>query len=333
PDANRAAAEIVAAGNALGFVLLLLWLVVIAELVLRRSRPYSRYGRMAHWNYPRQGPVGQLINEIANSRLARAYGEWFPPVAFMSNITNVIYVNYLVEAERLAPLVPSGLELQRMGPNGKYALFTHLTYQHGHFGPQLLGPLRRLMPSPVQSNWRVYVRDPHTNFSGIYFVSTAISQILPALLARFLSEGIPMHVVQQGMVAAESGGSFRVCLDPGAGSGPDLAASLQPAPIPALASPWNLCFDTYHDMLAYCVPQDRAMSFQHWYGCVTRQEIALGIPLEVCEPLSGTVISKAAQNLVGNAQAVCFRVPQVTLRFKREERDYKNARSDTPARL
>jgi hypothetical protein len=278
---------------------------------------------MAVWIHPRQDVVGRLLNLIASSRRARAFAELVPPVAFISDITNVIYVNYLIEAECLTALVPWGLDLQRLGPDGKFALFTHLTYQHGHFGPRLLGPLRRFMPSPVQSNWRIYVRDPHTNLRRIHFVTTAINQTLPALLARLLSEGIPMHVVQLGVVIAKNDGSFQVCLDPRAGSAPDLVMSLQPSSLPALAPVWSTCFNSFQGMLAYCVPQDRAMSSQPWYGRVTRQEIELGIPLKSCEPLTATITSKAAQTIVGDAQPLCFRVPQVTLHFKREEHDLR----------
>ena len=323
PEVYRPGDQFVAAGNALGFALMMIWFCVVAELVLRRSRPNSRYGRMAVWIYPRRDFVGYLLNGIANSRLARAFGEWIPSIAFISNIRNVIYVNYLVEAERFASLVPWGMELQGLGSEGKWALFTHLTYQHGHFGPQMLGPLRRFMPSPVQSNWRIYVRDPLTNQQGIYFVTTAINKTLPALLARLLSEGIPMHLLREGAVTAKADGSFEVRLDPGTGSAPDLAMTLEPAPSPKLGPIWSDCFETFHDLLAYCVPQDRAMSSQPWYARVTRQEIELGIPLGSCEPLSVVIESQTAQALVGDAQPLCFRVPQVTLRFKREEHDEK----------
>jgi Uncharacterized conserved protein (COG2071) len=323
PEAYQPGAGVVAVGNALGFVLMLVWFCAVTELVLRRSRPNSMSGRMAVWLYPRLGLVGYIINRIAVSRLARAYGEWLPPVAFVSNITNVVYANYLVEAERLVPMVPWGLELQYLGPNSKYALFTHLTYQHGHFGPALLGPLRRFMPSPVQSNWRIYVRDPQTSREGIYFVTTAINKALPALLARLLSEGLPMHLVQKGEVISRPDSAFEVRLDPGQGSAPDLEMSLQPTPTPALAPPWSACFDTFHDLLAYCVPQDRALSSQPWYNRVTRQEIELGIPLEACQPLTATIVSRAAHAIVGDAKPMCWRVADVTLRFKQESHDYK----------
>ena len=324
PNPYRPNAGIIAAGNAIGFVLMLVWFGAVTELVLRRSRPTGATGRMALWIDPRRSLASPLLNWIANSRLARAFGEWVPSIAFISNITDVIYVNYLVEAERLLPLVPQGMELQTLGAGGKWGLFTHLTYQHGHFGPQMLGPLRRFMPSPVQSNWRIYVRDPQTQRSGIYFVTTAINKTLPALLARLLSEGIPMHLLKTGAISANPDGAFEVCLDPGAGSAPDLDLTLMPCPVPEFSSTWSGCFANFHDFLAYCVPQDRAMSAQPWYRRVTRQEIELGIPLEICEPLSASAIaSETAHNLIGDAQPICFRVPQVTLRFREEAHDLK----------
>jgi hypothetical protein len=325
PAGYRPAPALIAAGNAVGFVGLLAWLGAVSELTLRRSRPDERHGRMAPWVHPRQDAAGRLLNALAGSRLARAVGERMPLPAFVSDITNVFYANYLVEADRLAPLVPWGLELQRLGRDGAYALFTHLTYQHGHFGPRLLGPLRRFMPSPVQSNWRIYVRDPQTKLSGIYFVTTAISQTVPGLAARLMSEGIPMHCLRQGEVHADGAGAFRVSLDPGAGSGPDLAMDLRGVASPALAPPWSDCFESFAAMLAYCVPQDRAMSSQPWYGRITRQEIELGIPLEACEPLDGECASRAAQALVGDARPLCFRVPRVTLRFGAEIYDQRDA--------
>lgn len=308
--------------NGIGFALLLVWLAAVLECVLRRSRPDGPHGRLLPWQYPRPGAVGHVLNGLANSRLLRRVCEILPPVAFLSDITDVIYVNYLVEAERLESLRPEGLELQRLGPGGRYALFSSLTYRHGHFGPRLLGPLRRLLPSPVQTNWRTYVRDPRTGAEGIYFVTTAIGSTLHALAARLMSEGIPMHALAHGAVTAGKDGSFRVVLDPGAGSGPDADMALRPTTAPQpLPAPWDACFADYRALLAYCVPQDRALSAQPWYDRVTRQEIRLDIPLDTCEPLTGEVRSRMAEALLGSAAPLCFRVPRVFFRFDKEEYD------------
>src|SRR5213075_3396900 len=101
--------KLVAAGNALGFVGLELWLALVLERVLRRERPDAAWGRQAPWRHPRWRWLGAL----ANSRVLRTLCERLPVLAFRSDVRDVVYVNYLVDADRLQPLVPAGLELQR----------------------------------------------------------------------------------------------------------------------------------------------------------------------------------------------------------------------------
>jgi hypothetical protein len=314
---------LIAAGNALGFILLQIWFAAVLERVLRRSRRDEVHGRYALWRSPRGGLIGSVLSVIANSRLGRFCCEFLPAVGFSSDISNVIYVNYLVEAERLEPLVPEGLQLQRLGE--RYALFTFLTYRHGHFGPSLFGPLRRLLPSPIQTNWRIHVSDPQTKRQGIYFVTNAIDSTLHAMPARLMAEGMPMHVLKKAALHANNDGTYLMLLDSGDGSAPEARATLRAAAAQPLSDPWDKCFKSYRDFLAYCVPQDRAMSSQPWHQWVTRQEINLGIPLDSCEPLEGEVMSRAAQAIVGSAAPLCFRVSNVAFRFSREERDRRES--------
>jgi hypothetical protein len=312
--------------NALGFVLLQLWLIGVIERVVGRCRPAEAHGRYAPWRHASRGPVGWAANWAANSHFARRLAEWMPAPALVSDIRDVVYVNYLVEADRLEPLVPDGLELQRLGPGGRYALFTFLTYRHGHFGPRAFGPIRRLLPSPVQSNWRIHVTDPQTGRRGVYFVSTVISSTPHALAGRLLSEGVPMHVPRRARLSRDDDGTLHLLIDPGGGTAPDVRATLRPSDDRSLPPPWSDCFGDWFGFLGYCVPQDRALSSQPWYGRVTRQEIELGIPLESCRRLEGDVESAAARGIVGEAQPLCFHVPAVTFRFGREEYDLRLAR-------
>jgi hypothetical protein len=332
PEELQPGPALVGASNAIGLTLLLFWLALVAEQVLRRVRPDEKHGRMAPWRHPWRGMAGRALEVLANSRMLRAYCEWLPPFAFLSDITDVIYVNYLVEAERLEPFVPAGLELQHIGRAGRYALFTHLTYRHGHFGPRLLGPLRRLLPSPVHSNWRIYVVDPHTGLRGVYFVTNAIASTPHALAARLLSEGMPMHVFRRATVQVGNDRTCRILLDPGAGSAPDLEAVLRPSDAVLPGSPWSECFESYTAFLAYCVPQDRAFSSQPWYRRITRQEISLRIPLESCEPMAGEVHSHVAAAYVGDAAPLSFRVGKVAFCFEREEHD-QSVRESVALRL
>jgi Uncharacterized conserved protein (COG2071) len=318
PEPFRPGAALVGVTNGLGFVLLEAWLILVAEAVLRRSRPDEAHGRMAPWRHPWGGWAGRALDAVANSRFVRALCEWLPVPAFRSDIRDVIYCNYVVEADRLLPLVPAGLELQRLGPDGRWALFTHLTYRHGHFGPAFLGPVRRLLPSPVHTNWRIYVRDRPSGRTGIYFVTNAIASTLHALAARLLSEGMPMHALANGSLQVGSSNAVSVRLDPGSGSGPDLEADLRPGPA-ELPATFDACWSSYREFLDYTVSQDRSFSVQPWYERLTRQEIELAIPLDVCQPLTGQVFSKAAVALLGQPACVSFRVPSVAFRFDREE--------------
>jgi hypothetical protein len=323
PADLRPAPALIAAGNAIGFILLQIWFAAVLERVLRRSRRDEVHGRYAHWRSTRGGIIGCVLNVIANSRLVRFCCEFLPAVGFSSDIRNVIYINYLVEAQRLEPFVPKGLELQRLGD--RYALFTFLTYRHGHFGPSFFGPLRRLLPSPIQTNWRIHVSDPQTKQQGIYFVTNAIDSTLHAMPARLIAEGMPMHILRKAELHANNDGTYQILLDPGEGSAPEARATLRTAAAHPLPPPWKECFKSYRNFLAYCVPQDRAMSSQPWHGWVTRQEINLGIPLDMCEPLEGEVVSRTAEAIVGSAAPLCFRVSNVAFRFSREERDRRSS--------
>lgn len=319
--------RMVSAGNAIAFVLLVVWIAWVGELVFRRSRPETEYGRNARWRYPGNGFWGGVYNLLANSRFFRALCEYSLTLAMASGITDVVYVNYLVDAERLARFVPAPLEIQRLGKEGEYALFSILTYRHGHFGPRVFGPLRRLWSSPIQSNWRLYVVDPQTKLEGVYFLTTAITSPIHALAARMLSEGVPMHIPAVAELQRRSDEVVSLALKTGVGTAPDLVATLHFIGEIELPFPWDGCFDSWQGMLRYCVPQDRALNIQPWYNRVTRQEIHLGVPLETCRPLDSQVISSSVELIAGDGQPICFYVPKVRFLYRGEEYD---PRKDQP---
>jgi len=319
PEALRPSAQFVATANGVGFVMLQLWLALVTEQVLRRARPFEAHGRLARWRHPGRNPLARLADVVANSRLLGMIFEPLPQFAMRSDVTDIVYVNYLIAAEAAAALVPPGLELQRLGPDGEYALFTHLTFRHGHFGLALMGPLRRLTASPVQTNWRIHVRDPHSGHAGIYFVTNAIARTMPALAARLLTEGMPMHVPHRASITHTD--KLRVTVDPGGGSAPDLALALEPCAIPVFTGAWAACWPDYAAFLAYCVPQERAMSTQPLKQRVSRQEITLGIPFEDCQPMTGSVESQAARAIAGAAEPLCFHVARGRFLFTGERHD------------
>ncbi|MDB5171988.1 MAG: hypothetical protein JWN51_761 [Phycisphaerales bacterium] len=130
-----------------------------------------------------------------------------------------------------------------------------------------------------------------------------------------------MHVPRSTVARRSVDGGIHLLLDPWAGTSPDLRAELRPTESAGLPLPWSECFGNFREMLAYCVPQDRALAPQPWYSRVARQEIELGIPLDVCRPVEGRVESNSLRAIVGSAEPVCFHVPEVLFRFHREHYD------------
>ncbi|MDZ4833383.1 MAG: DUF2071 domain-containing protein [Candidatus Melainabacteria bacterium] len=320
PESIQPSLLLIGVGNGIGFSLMALWMVLVLEAVLRRSRPDGLHGQMKPWRHPRSGLLGRILTLVGNSRLLRYLGEFLPSTALISDIEDVIYINFIVDANQLEKLVPPGLSLQRLGPNGAYGLFSILTYRHGHFGPRFSGGMRNLLSSPVQSNWRIHVQD-RNDVQGIFFVATVVNDTLVSLGGRSLADGVPMHVASNACVTASGGSEFLVELKPGDGSAPDLYAKLKACPKPQLTGAWQECFGDFNSFLAYCVPQDRAMSTQTWYQQSTKQEIDLGIPLESCESLCGDVVSNSVTDLIGAfSPPICFRVPKVKFALERVER-------------
>jgi hypothetical protein len=294
-------------------------MLVLGEAALRRSRPLTRHGRYANWIHP-GGRLAGALTGLGNLRLPRKAFEFVPVFAYRSDIRAVVYVNYLVPAARVAQIVPPGLRLQRVGPGEDQAVFTFLSYRHGNLGPAFLGPARSLLPSPVQTNWRVYVMDPRSGCRGVYFVTTAVDRIDYALGARWMCEGLPAHLLTSASVVARADGAVHLSLRPGGGSAPDAEAQLRPVDEPS-DGPWRTGFATYRDMLEHVVPQDRALSVQPWHHRVTRQEITLDSSVADCQPLAGSVHSRAARAFVGDAEPFSFLLPQVRFRFDREVYD------------
>jgi len=321
PSPLRPPPSVLSAGNALAFVMMQVWFALLLERVMRRSRAMQTHGRTAPWRAPKALRFGAVYEAVAHSLLLRQFCRWLPFFEFRSDITNVLYANYLVPAAALEPCVPEGLTLQRLGADRSWAVFTFLSYRHGHFGPAIAGPFRRWFSSPVQTNWRIYVSDPHTQRDGIYFVTNAVTTRLHALGARLMAENMPMHLLADGQVERAATGTVHLRLEPGGGSAPDARATLEPTTEHALPADWAACFTDYDAMLAYLVPQDLSLATAPWLRETIAAEIELKIALDTCEPLTGQVGSRAAERIVGPKKALCFWIPRVTLRFHHEHRE------------
>ena len=92
---------------------------------------------MNRYRHPFAGAVGRLCEAILNSdKLANARQAVMRRLPFLkleSDVTDVVYLTWMVDLEVARALSPAGVPLwQRDGKTP----FTILTYRHGHFEPR-----------------------------------------------------------------------------------------------------------------------------------------------------------------------------------------------------
>ena len=166
-----------------------------------------------------------------------------PFLTLHSDVRDVVYVSWLVDAAAAQQLVPAGVTLwQRDGKTP----FTVLTYRHGHFGPALPGPLRKLLPSPLQSNWRLYL--DHTPPGApavpcVYFLKNIMDSLPHALGTRLFSDILPTHLAA-GMTLEVGATQAHCGIASGTGSAPALNVRADITAEHDLDADWQHCSAT-----------------------------------------------------------------------------------------
>ena len=238
------------------------------------------------YRHPYPGRAGRLIERLANST---RFAHWrhavmsrLPFVTLASDVVDVVYVSWLVDASAAQALLPPGVTLwQRDGKTP----FTVLTYRHGHFGPRLAGPLRRLMPSPLQSNWRLYLEQARERSQAgappvatVFFLTNIMDSLTHALGTRLFSDILPTPLAA-GMTHAVDANEARCAIVPGAGSAPPFDLHANVAGAKALDDDWRALFGSWDEAVAYLACQDAAVAHVPRNGRLALGEISLPVDL------------------------------------------------------
>ena len=281
---------------------------------LRLSRKNSQLQDNTY-RHPRAGWPGRLLAALANctrfAAVRQAILSRLPFLPLHSDVRDVVYVSWLVDAQAAQQLLPAGVSLwQRDGKTP----FTVLTYRHGHFGPALPGPLRRLLPSPLQSNWRLYL--DHTppgapDVPCVYFLKNIMDSLPHALGTRLFSDILPTHLAD-GMTLDVSATQARCSIAPGAGSAPALDIQAAFAASRTLDADWQPLFGNWRDAVAFLACQDAAIAPVPRNGKLVFGEIHLPVDLDQVQALA---TSHADCGLLGQLPPVsppfAFLVPKV----------------------
>ncbi|WP_236621790.1 hypothetical protein [Luteimonas huabeiensis] len=143
-----------------------------------------------------------------------------------SDVRDVVYLNWWVAARHAPPAPPGFRYVERDGRTP----YTVLTYRHGGFGPEIAGPLRRLAPSPLQSNWRWYLQREGDAAGApvVLFDRNVMDSALYVLGARAFSDAMQPHLSARFThVCSPEGCATRI--ESGDGGAPSLRAELAAA--------------------------------------------------------------------------------------------------------
>ena len=288
---------------------------------------HQRNASMLHDNafvYPSASLTGRLANRIvANRSLLRARRALMSRLPFLqlaSDVENVVYCTWVVDVAAVAPLVPRGVSLTNR--NGR-TLFTALTYAHRHFGPRIAGPLRRLFPSPLQSNWRLYVDalPGGAPVDGtVLFVKNVFDHPLYALGSRLFSDALPSHLAQHFTHTVQSG-RYETRLSAGIGSAPDLhytAHATDDRTLPDVFAPF---FSGWQHAVASLTLQHAAIVQVEDCNRLALASIDLPIDVGAVQPLKtiGPVGHGDFLASIGaTGEPMCFVVPDVPFRVLSE---------------
>lgn len=259
------------------------------------------------------------MNARGLARLRHALLSRLPFPVLQSEVADVVYVTWMVEARAAAALLPPGLRVWER--DGKTPL-TALTYRHGHFGPALAGPLRRLFPSPLQSNWRLYLDGPlpaGAPAQTVWFLENMMDNGAYVAATRLFSDIMrthrPAHFIHES-----AGGGFTTRIEPGAGSAPALACTVAPAAQPVLSPAFAAAFGSWADAVAMLACQDAALGRATRLGKLALSHIDLPVPLDTVRPLLpvGPVACSLLDALPATGEPLCFLVPRVPFRVLSE---------------
>ncbi|WP_455289621.1 DUF2071 domain-containing protein [Cupriavidus necator] len=274
--------------------------------------------------HPSASLAGRLANRIVSNRpllrARRALLSRLPFLQLASDVENVVYCTWVVDVAAVATLVPRGVTLANR--DGR-TLFTTLTYAHRHFGPSIAGPLRRVFPSPLQSNWRLYLDalPGGTPVNGtVLFVKNVFDHPLYALGSRLFSDALPSHLAQR-FTHTVQGDRYDTLLSGGGGSAPDLCCTAQVTEDRTLPDAFAPFFDGWREAVAFLSLQHAAIARVEDCGRLVYALIDLPINIDLVRPLQTTGPVGGGDFLarIGvTGEPFCFVVPKVAFRVLSE---------------
>ncbi len=218
---------------------------------------YNRY------SHPVKNTAGRLLNFLLNNAVLNKINGllfyWFTLAKLRSDITQVVYLNWLVPFQKIAHLIPEHAKIKLYDDQ---ALFTVLSYQHGHFGPKSMRRFKRIFGSPLQSNWRLYLENNDAFGAAgpaVLFVKNIINDLTYTVGSRMFSTILQTHLPHSFVHHAGSN-TVATTIIPGESNAPDLMVQTKITGDWKLPEPMANVFANPDDLLHIICEQNYAVS-------------------------------------------------------------------------
>jgi hypothetical protein len=182
--------------------------------------------------------------------------------------------------------------------------------------------LRRLFPSPLQSNWRLYLDGPlppGAPAQTVWFLENMMDHGAYVAATRLFSDIMRTHRPAR-FTHARAGEVYATRIEPGAGSAPALACTVAPAARPVLPPAFAAAFGSWDEAVTMLACQDAALGWAARVGKLVLSHIDLPIPLAAVRPLVPTapVACSLLDALPATGEPLCFLVPRVPFKVLSE---------------
>ncbi|KON76244.1 hypothetical protein APS47_08465 [Leptospira kirschneri serovar Mozdok] len=122
-----------------------------------------------------------FLNNILFIKIKRIVFYPFTKIGLKSDIKNVVFMNWMVPIKKVEHLISKHAKVRIYDDQ---VLFTILTYEHGNFRPTIFNKIKSIFGSPLQSNWRLYIKNHElfkTSESAVYFIKNIMNSFTYAI--------------------------------------------------------------------------------------------------------------------------------------------------------
>lgn len=234
----------------------------------------------------------------------------FSNMRLKSDVKHVTYLNWMVPYEQLQHLIPKGVNVEVF--EGK-VLLTVLNYNHGHFRPDFLNPIKYVFGSPNQSNWRLYLKGekPNDKQPGVLFISNVLSQFFYTFGSRVFSHILKAHW-PTSFKHFKKDNLYYTKIHSGISNSPDLDIVLCEQKEWKIPNSFHWVSKDVKTLLKTICQQDIAISKVSEHN-LSRSEICLDFDLNAIKPLIlSRLESDTLKGLVNDSECFAFVIPELT---------------------